>query len=181
MSLVTAGRCGYSAPDLASTRVMRCIRFTSELRDRDNPLSISRRIPALRDIARVRRECPNDMTSRTSEGPDDARRLKEMGHLSAAVGHNVINAFSAMVSNAELIRSHAKDPNCDLAELAALAAAIIENALGASHVPRRLIDLTTACDVAGFDQVGDPPALIDLNQLIRDTVQSHTSRWGQLG
>ena len=80
-----------------------------------------------------------------------------------------------MVSNAELIRSHATDPNCDLAELAALGTAIIENALGASHVPRRLIDMTRRVTSPGFDQVGDPPALIDLNQLIRDTVQAQTS------
>ena len=108
------------------------------------------------------------------DGLDDAERLKELGHLSAAVGHHVINAFSAMVSNAELIRSHAKDPDCDLAEVAALGAAIIENALTASQVPRRLIDWTRRVTSPGFDQIGDPPALIDLNQLIRDTVESQS-------
>ncbi len=87
----------------------------------------------------------------------------------------MINAFSAMVSNAELIRSHASDPKCNLAELAALGTAIIENALTASHVPRRLIDLTRRVTSPGFDQVGDPPGLIDLNQLIRDTVEARSS------
>jgi len=118
------------------------------------------------------------MSGATGDGHDDAERLKELGHLSAAVGHNVINAFSAMVSNAELIRSHAKDPNCDLAEVAALGAAIIENALSASHVPRRLIDMTRRVTSPGFDQVGDPPALIDLNQLIRDTVEAQSRESG---
>lgn len=103
---------------------------------------------------------------------DDAERLKELGHLSAAVGHQVINAFSAIVSNAELIRSHAKEPACDVHELAALGAAIIENALGASQVPRRLIDWTRRVTAPGFDQPGDPPGLIDLNQLIRETVEA---------
>ncbi len=118
------------------------------------------------------------MSGATGDGHDDGERLKELGHLSAAVGHNVINAFSAMVSNAELIRSHAKDPNCDLAEIAALGAAIIENALSASQVPRRLIDMTRRVTSPGFDQVGDPPALIDLNQLIRDTVEAHSRESG---
>jgi signal transduction histidine kinase len=106
---------------------------------------------------------------------DDAERLKELGHLSAAVGHHVINAFSAVVSNAELIRSHAKDPACDLKELAALGAAIIENALSASQVPRRLIDWTRRVTAPGFDQPGDPPGLIDLNRLIRETVEAQRS------
>ena len=118
------------------------------------------------------------MSGGSEHGLDDSERLKELGHLSAAVGHNVINAFSAMVSNAELIRSHAKDPDCDLAEVAALGAAIIENALIASHVPRRLIDWTRRVTSPGFDQVGDPPALIDLNQLIRDTVESQSLESG---
>jgi two-component system, NtrC family, sensor kinase len=104
--------------------------------------------------------------------PDEAERLKELGHLSAAVGHHVINAFSAVVSNAELIRSHAKSSKCDLDELAALGAAIIENALSASHVPRRLIDWTRRFTSPGFDQKADPVVLIDLNQVIREMVES---------
>ncbi len=112
------------------------------------------------------------MSGGSQDGLDDTERLKELGHLAAAVGHSVINAFSAVVSNAELIRSHASDPSCDRAELTALAAAIIENALGASHIPRRLIDWSRRVTSPGFDQVGDPPALIDLNQLIRETVES---------
>jgi signal transduction histidine kinase len=111
------------------------------------------------------------MTGGSGGEPEEAERLKELGHLSAAVGHHVINAFSAVVSNAELIRSHAKSPTCDLNELAALAAAIIENALGASHVPRRLIDFTRRFTSPGFDQKADPIVLIDLNQLIRETVE----------
>ena len=34
----------------------------------------------------------------------DLERLNNLGHLSAGVGHHVINAFSAIVSNAELLR-----------------------------------------------------------------------------
>jgi two-component system, NtrC family, sensor kinase len=113
------------------------------------------------------------MTGGPNGEADEAERLKELGHLSAAVGHHVINAFSAVVSNAELIRSHAKSPNCDLNELAALGAAIIENALGASHVPRRLIDWTRRFTSPGFDQKADPVVLIDLNQVIREIAEAH--------
>jgi signal transduction histidine kinase len=118
------------------------------------------------------------MNGGSRDGIDDAERLKELGHLSAAVGHHVINAFSAVVSNAELIRSHAKDPACDVNELAALGAAIIENALSAAQVPRRLIDWTRRVTSPGFDQAGEPPALIDLNHLIREVVESHRETAG---
>jgi two-component system, NtrC family, sensor kinase len=114
------------------------------------------------------------MTGGSGAEPDEAERLKELGHLSAAVGHHVINAFSAVVSNAELIRSQARGANRDLGELAALAAAIIENALGASHVPRRLIDFTRRFTSPGFDQKADPVVLIDLNQLIRETAEQQS-------
>jgi signal transduction histidine kinase len=112
------------------------------------------------------------MSGASREGIDESDRLKELGHLSAAVGHHVINAFSAVVSNAELIRSHASGPSCDLAELAALSAAIVETALGASHVPRRLIDWTRRVTSPGFEHAGEPPALIDLNAVVRETVES---------
>lgn len=112
------------------------------------------------------------MTGASGSESDEAERLKELGHLSAAVGHHVINAFSAVVSNAELIRSHAQGSNRESHELAALAAAIIENALGASHVPRRLIDFTRRFTSPGFDQKVDPVVLIDLNQVLRETAES---------
>ena len=116
------------------------------------------------------------MTGGRADELDEAERLKELGHLSAAVGHHVINAFAAVVSNAELIRSHAKSPNCDVHELAALGSAIIDNALSASHVPRRLIDWTRRFTSPGFDQSADPAVLIDLNELIRETVELRRPR-----
>jgi two-component system, NtrC family, sensor kinase len=118
------------------------------------------------------------MTGGTGVDPDEAERLKELGHLAAAVGHHVINAFSAVVSNAELIRSHTKGPNSDTAELAALGSAIIENALSASHVPRRLIDWTRRFTSPGFDQAADPAVLIDLNEIVRETAVLHQGRDG---
>ena len=62
------------------------------------------------------------MTGGSNGEPDESERLKELGHLSAAVGHHVINAFSAVVSNAELIRSHGQGPNRDHGELSEIVA-----------------------------------------------------------
>ncbi len=36
--------------------------------------------------------------------PEAVERLNNLGHLASGVGHHVINAFSAIVSNAELLR-----------------------------------------------------------------------------
>jgi two-component system, NtrC family, sensor kinase len=120
------------------------------------------------------------MTGGHGDDLDEPERLKELGHLSAAVGHHVINAFAAVVSNAELIRSQARNPQCDREELVALGSAIIENALGASHVPRRLIDWTRRFTSPGFDQKADPVVLIDLNQVIRETAE-HQQATGDPG
>ena len=67
-------------------------------------------------------------------------------------------------------------PNSDLHELSNLAAAIIENALGALHVPRRLIDFTRRFTSPGFDQKADPVVLIDLNALLRETAESQRAQ-----
>ena len=75
----------------------------------------------------------NTMAAASTQKADDRDRLIELAHLSAAVGHYLINAFSATVSNSELIRtcqgraSEAKDQ-------ASLATSNIETALGAAGV-----------------------------------------------
>lgn len=120
------------------------------------------------------------MTGGQVDQLDESERLKELGHLAAAVGHHVINAFAAVVSNAELIRTQARNTQFDREDLVALGSAIIENALGASHVPRRLIDWTRRFTSPGFDQKIDPVVLIDLNQVIRESVE-HQQATGQPG
>ena len=44
--------------------------------------------------------------------------LTDLGHLSAAVGHHVINAFGAIVSNAELLRMNVRPDRVDPVALA---------------------------------------------------------------
>ena len=91
----------------------------------------------------------------------DNRRasLTNLGHLSSAVGHHVINAFSAIVSNAELLRL--KPPLAAVADPAALAETIVGTALDAATVARRLIDYTrpvTSIDAA-TGRRSSPPCL----------------------
>src|SRR6185312_2688920 len=74
------------------------------------------------------------------EMAEKAKQLTDLGHLSSAVGHHVINAFSAIVSNAELLRlkgAPAALPDADI-----LSETIIRTALEAATVARRLIDYT---------------------------------------
>jgi signal transduction histidine kinase len=93
--------------------------------------------------------------------PDE--RLTDLGHLGSAVGHHVINAFSAVVSNAEILRLMAEagsefDP-------IAVADQIIRSALDASGVARRLIDYTRP-----ITAVGDTP--VSLHQLAAEVIEA---------
>jgi two-component system, NtrC family, sensor kinase len=102
---------------------------------------------------------------------DELAGLRELGYLSSAVGHQVINAFSAIVSNAELIRARAA-ADLDSSEVDAMAAAIVEAALDASHVARRLIDRARSTTAVQDGRAGREPQLVDLNQLITDVVEA---------
>lgn len=78
------------------------------------------------------------MTDR--DRPEVVEQFNELGQLASGVGHHVINAFSAIVSNAELLRLSAKLPNP--VDPLAVADTIIRTALDASTVARRLIDFS---------------------------------------
>jgi len=98
------------------------------------------------------------------DASDDAPlRLAELGHLSAGVGHHVINAFSAIVSNAEIFRLLADVP--DAADPAAVADIIVKTAVEASGVARRLIDFSRTATALG-------PEFVALDRLVADVVDS---------
>ena len=80
---------------------------------------------------------------------NDAEKLNDLVYLCSSVSHHVINAFSAIVSNAELIRAQAASvPGSS--ELEMSGNAIVETALDASKVARKLIDWARrATDVTG--------------------------------
>ncbi len=95
------------------------------------------------------------MRSDAPVGPPDrgkaAATVAELGHLASGVGHHVINAFSAVVSNAEILRIRMALP--DPPDPIGLADAIIRTSLEASAVARRLIDVTRPLTSVGTEEV----------------------------
>jgi two-component system, NtrC family, sensor kinase len=103
--------------------------------------------------------------------------VSELGHLASGVGHHVINAFSAVVSNAEILRLRMALP--DPPDPSVLADAIIRASLDASDIARRLIDVTRPLTNVGTDEVA-------LDALITDYIAtragetSGTIRWSAI-
>jgi two-component system, NtrC family, sensor kinase len=95
-------------------------------------------------------------------------RLNNLGHLSAGVGHHVINAFSAIVSNAELLRLNPPLPQAT--DPAVLAEMIVQTALEAATVARRLIDYTRPLTSIDPQQAAFEPSAIALDQLVAEVV-----------
>jgi signal transduction histidine kinase len=111
------------------------------------------------------------MTSESPQTTDEARKLRELAYLCSSVSHHVINAFSSIVSNAEIIRAQAGGMS-DVFELEQSGGAIVETALDASKVARKLIDWARrAAGLAGQMEHADLPA-VDLNGLIREKLDS---------
>jgi two-component system, NtrC family, sensor kinase len=97
-------------------------------------------------------------------------RLTNLGHLSAGVGHHVINAFSAIVSNAELLRLKPSPPA--IADPVALADTIIQTALDAATVARRLIDYTRLVTSIDPERSAVEPSSVALDRMVGDVVAS---------
>jgi len=117
-------------------------------------------------------ESETPLTGGTAGEADDNDRLMDLAHLSAAVAHFLINAFSSVVSNAEQIRSRGRGPS-DLSQVETLGASIVKTSIDASQVARRLIDCTRHVSVIENDYTGSAePRLIDINQLIREMIES---------
>jgi len=111
------------------------------------------------------------MTPANKGEAEESDRLRDLGHLAASVGHHLINAFSAVVSNAELIRSRTSEP-IDPSELEALASSMIETALDASQVARRLIEWARSVTAVDAGRTGNDRPAVDLNQLIEEMIES---------
>jgi signal transduction histidine kinase len=105
---------------------------------------------------------------------DSLERLVNLGHLSSAVGHNVINAFSAIVSHAELLRIDPSLPSPT--DPAALAETIIRSALEASTVARRLIDYTRPITSIEPASAAGEPRTIALDQLVTEVVAAEQTQ-----
>ena len=92
------------------------------------------------------------------------KALNDVGHLASGVGHHVINAFSAIVSNAELLRIKL-GPNAPPVDPAAIADIVIDTAMEASTVARRLIDYTRPLTAIGEERLA-------LDRLVGDFVEA---------
>lgn len=78
---------------------------------------------------------------------DTLEQFNELGQLAAGVGHHVINAFAAIVSNAEILRLIPRSPRP--IDPVAIAELIIQTAVDASGVARRLIDFSRVATATG--------------------------------
>lgn len=105
---------------------------------------------------------------------DSVRRLIEMGHLSSGVGHHVINAFSAIVSNAELLRIVTTTNT--VVDPVALAETIIKAAMDASTVARRLIDYTRPVTSIEPGRTAMKPVSVSLETFVAEQFLFEKSR-----
>ncbi len=96
-----------------------------------------------------------------------AEQLNSLGQLASGVGHHVINALSAIVSNAEMLRLTAGTDRP--ADPAAIADMIIKTGLEAAGVARRLIDVSRPATA-----IGD--AKVALDHLAAEVFESHRQR-----
>jgi signal transduction histidine kinase len=100
------------------------------------------------------------------ESPDF--RLVDVGHLSSAVCHYLINVFSAIVSSADMIQFSLSSGG-DRDEIQAHAGQIVNLALQASDVARGLIEFAQPRLPLGTEQ-------IDLVELLRAVVERNRPR-----
>lgn len=100
---------------------------------------------------------------------DEGEGMVGLAHLSSSVGHHVINAFSAIVSNAEILRisNHSGHP----IDQGVLTELIIRTSMEASTVARRLIELTRTI-------TKPPPVPLDLVEIARSVCEEPTDRLG---
>jgi signal transduction histidine kinase len=93
--------------------------------------------------------------------------LNDVGHLASGVGHHVINAFSAIVSNAELLRIKLAATATPI-DPVAIADMVIVTAMEASTVARRLIDYTRPITAIGEER-------LRLDLIVGDFVEGRTA------
>jgi two-component system, NtrC family, sensor kinase len=101
-----------------------------------------------------------------------------LGHLTSSVGHLVINAFSTIVSQGELLRTLNESAQRQSLEVEERIETVIRTALDASLITRRLIELSHAWSSVDVDQPGSPVLEIRLDQLISDLVSAEKAELG---
>ena len=109
-----------------------------------------------------------------NDAAETLERLINLGHLSSGVGHHVINAFSAVVSSAELLRLNI--PVASVPDPAVLADRIIKTAVEAATVARRLIDYARPVTSIEPDRAAFQPHTLSLDRLAARFVADEQSR-----
>jgi len=95
-----------------------------------------------------------------------------LGHLASTVVHQVINAFSTIVSQAEFLKATAGEGESDAA---ARADAMIRSALAGSAVARGLADYSRKLTAVGPNGGAER---VDLNQLVAERLDAWSRRGG---
>ncbi len=101
-----------------------------------------------------------------------------LGHLSSSVGHLVINAFSTIVSQGEILRTLSESAVQQPREVTERIETLIRTALEASLVSRRLIELSHDWTAVDVDQPDSPVVEIRLDQLLADFVNAEKDKLG---
>jgi signal transduction histidine kinase len=101
-----------------------------------------------------------------------------MGHLSSAVGHHVINAFSTIVSQGEILRSLTGPWEQEPGEFHDRIEAIIQTALDASVLTRRLIEISHGLTTVEIGRPGGEPEEIHLDGLAAAVVEEKREKMG---
>ncbi len=109
------------------------------------------------------------MSSRAGYGVEASERLLDLAHIASAVGHHLINSYSSVVSNAEMLRS-SPGPAAPTAAATALAGSIVATALDASRVARSLIAWTRDA-TRPETQDGARSLNVDLHEVIQRVVE----------
>lgn len=116
-----------------------------------------------------------------STSPDPGSREEPdpcvvLGHLSSMVVHQVINYFSAIVSQAEILKTRAVAGKLPRAEVATRADAIVKAALDGSNLARNLADFSRKATALGVGEAAEGP--VDLNRLLDDRIEHQKRRPG---
>ncbi len=101
-----------------------------------------------------------------------------LGHLTSSVGHLVINSFSTIVSQGEILRTLNESGLQHPQEVAERIETLIRTALEASLVTRRLIEFSHDWTAVDVDQPGSPVQVIRLDQLVAEFVNAEKAKLG---
>jgi signal transduction histidine kinase len=101
-----------------------------------------------------------------------------LGHLSSSVGHHVINAFSTIVSQGEILRSLTSPWEHTTGEFQERIEAIIQTALDASLLTRKLIEISHEMTSVESESPASRLDEIHLDRLVATVVDAERDKLG---